>query len=138
MKKMMKIVVALAMALVTMVSMLSCASAETYYHTRSVDKVTEEVIGGVMTGNKIVIGTVQKAVGEVDCDIDLQEWYRSRKTAQSTLFDVLTRSFTENSVTWRADIVYYSQVYVYMGSSSPCGDKKNGSIRKSLCNQMNI
>lgn len=66
MKKMMKIVVALAMVLVTMVSMLSCASAETYYHTRSVDKVTEEVIGGVMTGNKIVIGTVSDATASHD------------------------------------------------------------------------
>lgn len=124
MSKIMKIVVALALMLATVISMLTCASAETYSHYRSVDKVTEEVIGGVMTGNRIVIGSVQRAVGEVDCDIPTQTWYRGRKTDQSTLFDVLSHSFKENSVTWRADIVYYTQLYVYMGSSSPCGDKK--------------
>lgn len=135
MRKIMKIVVALALTLATLVSMLTCASAETYDHNRKVEKITEEVIGGVLTGNTISLGEVERAVGEVDCDISTKSWYRHRKTDQATLYTVTSHEFTDNSVRWHADVVYYTQLYVYMGSSSPCGEKK--TVRRASASATN-
>lgn len=121
MKKFIKLAVVLAMALAIVLSVTVCASAESYNHTVTVNTVTEEIIGGVMTGNKVVTGTTTAIIGTVDCDIPDLAWYRYRVGPQAKTYTVTSHGFKNSSVWWYATSEYYSQLYVYMGSNSPTG-----------------
>lgn len=119
----------------TLVFSTTSALAVDYYHYRTVTKVTEEIINGVMTGNRISVGQTSRAIGYVNCSIPTQTWFRSGVGSQGSSYEVLSHSFTSNKVTWRADAVYYTQLYVYQGSNDPTGPKqtlRNASASGSL------
>lgn len=124
MKKLIYLAIGLVLILGFTLAFSTVAIASDYYHYRTVTKVTEEIINGVMTGNRISVGQTSRAIGYVNCNISTQTWYRSGVGPQGSSYEVLSHSFSTNKVTWRADAVYYTQLYVYQGSNDPCGPKQ--------------
>lgn len=119
MKKILKIFMVLVLTMTILLS--ASAVAERYDHNRTITKVTEEVVNGVMTGNIISVGTTSRAIGYAQCDIPSQSWYGSGRYSQARSYEVLSHTFSGSTISWRADSVYYTQLYVYLGSNDPYG-----------------